>query len=170
MQLEEEKNVKSIISGHYKAMLDIAKTSPIVSDPEFELLPAMFVVADYAVLSSGKERSAVFGEVLSAMESLYGRIDNFVLNKRILLYGEIIRGKELRLEWNFGNTDLWSDNAVAKCTALLGDILVNPDCAENYDTAPLIMHGLDKVVYFNISVIIPIYYEMADLFREIYDL
>ena len=93
-----------------------------------------------------------------------------MLDKRCDLYGEIIRGKALRGEWFLGDISALSDNAISKCTALLGDILYNPQCAENYDTAPVVVYGIFESMKFADSVMKPLLDEMLNLFKEIYDL
>ena len=59
MLFGKKKTAENIFIGHYKAMLKIAKKSPIAKNPEFELLPAMFVVTDYAAASAQKDRRSV---------------------------------------------------------------------------------------------------------------
>ena len=55
MLFGKKKTAETIFSTHYKAMIKIAKTSPIAQNPEFELLPAMFVITDYAAASARKD-------------------------------------------------------------------------------------------------------------------
>ena len=170
MLFSKKKTVETIFTGHYKKMLQIAKTSSIAHNPEFELLPAMFVLTDYAAASARKDRRFVANEVIRSMKSLYKGFDNALLDKRCELYGEIIRGKDLRGEWFLGDISALSENAISKCTALLGDILYNPQCAENYDTAPVVVYGIFDSMKFADSVMRPLLDEMLNLFKEIYDL
>ena len=104
------------------------------------------------------------------MASVYKGFNNALLDKRCDLYGEIICSKELRGEWFLGDISALSDNAISKCTALLGDILYNPQCAENYDTAPVAVYGIFETMKFADLVMKPLLDEMLNLFKEIYDL
>lgn len=51
--------------------MKIAKTSPIAQNPEFELMPAMFVIMDYAAASARKDRRSIANEATCAMVSVY---------------------------------------------------------------------------------------------------
>lgn len=170
MLFGKKKTAETIFSTHYKAMIKIAKTSPIAQNPEFELLPAMFVITDYAAASARKDRRSIANEVTCAMATMYKGLDNVLLDNRCDLYGEIIRGKDLRGEWFLGDISALSDNAISKCTALLGDILYNPQCAENYDTAPVVVYDIFESMKYADSVMKPLLDEMLNLFKDIYDL
>ena len=63
----------------------------------------------------------------------------------------------------------WAD-AITKCVVLLGDILYNPQCADNYDTAPIIIYGIFESMEFANSVMKPLLDEMVGLFKDFYDL
>lgn len=151
-------------------MLKIAKTSPIAQNPEFELMPAMFVIMDYAAASARKDRRSIANEATCAMVSVYKEFDNALLDKRCDLYGEIIRGKDIRGEWFLGDISALSDNVISKCTALLGDILYNPQCAENYDTAPVVVYDIFEAMKYADSVMKPLLDEMLNLVKDVYDL
>ena len=170
MLFGKKKTVEAIFTSHYKAMLKTAKMSSIAQNPEFELLPAMFVITDFAAASAQKDRRLLANKTTRAMKSLYKGFNNALLDKRCDLYGEIIRGKDLRGEWFLGDISALSDNAISKCTALLGDILYNPQCAENYDTAPVAIYGIFETMKFADLVMKPLLDEMLNLFKEIYDL
>ena len=170
MLFGRKKTAETIFTGHYKTMLEIAKASAIAQNPEFELLPAMFVITDYAAASAQKDRRSIANEATRAMTSAYKGLDNALLDKRCDLYGEIIRGKALRGEWFLGDISALSDNAISKCTALLGHILYNPQCAENYDTAPVVVYDIFESMKYADSVMKPLLDEMLNLFKDIYDL
>ena len=170
MQFDKYKRVRSIFLNHYNAMYNIAKSSSLAHNFEFELLPAMFIISDYATASADNNRIAVANEIERTIDSMYSKINYNSFWRRCTLYGEIIRGKKLRAEWYFGDIAILNDNAVSKCVALLGDILVNPDYADNYDTAPMVIHDIFDVMEFADSVIKPLFSEMVSLFKEIYDL
>lgn len=170
MLFEKKKTAETIFVSHYKAMLKIAKTSPIAQNPEFELMPAMFVIMDYAAASARKDRRSIANEATRAMVSVYKGFDNALLDKRCDLYSEIIRSKDLRGEWFLGDISALSDNVISKCTVLLGDILYNPQCAENYDTAPIVVYDIFEAMKYADSVMKPLLDEMLNLFKDVYDL
>ena len=69
-----------------------------------------------------------------------------------------------------GDREVLEKNAVSKCTALLGDILYNPICADDYDSAPAVIYGLTEAMTFTVTVMNPILNELMELFRDVYDL
>ena len=170
MLFGKKKNAGVIFERHYKSLLKTAKGSSITGNVEFELLPAMFIISDYAAASSGKDRRAVADTIMTQIRAIYRNLDKATFDRRCNLYGEIIRGKPLRCEWFMGDPTIFSDNAVSKCTALLGDIIFNPECAENYDNAPTMCYGIFEVMSFAEGVMKPVLNELMELFGDIYDL
>ena len=81
MLFGRKKTAETIFTGHYKTMLEIAKASAIAQNPEFELLPAMFVITDYAAASARKDRRSIANEVIRVMKSAYKGFDNALLDK-----------------------------------------------------------------------------------------
>lgn len=162
------KTVGDYFEMHYKAALNLAQKSLIAHNPEFELLPAMFVICDYSAASCGKDRYDIADEIMPKIAEL---CENFIpeeFNQRCDLYGKIIRGKDIRGEWLFGNTDSLS-NPISKIAGLLGDILVNPACSTNYEYAPIVMHDTFDVMWFSKEIMFPIIDELVQLFKEIYN-
>lgn len=167
---KKKKDVRSVFSQHYRSMLRIAKSSPISNNPEFELLPAMFTMTDFAAMVYEKDRMSIAVPVMDEIKSLYPPFNNDLFDRRCDLYGEIIRGRRLRNEWAMGDSSVFTSDAMQKCTALLGDILINPDCADDYDNAPLVMHSVFDVTSFSKSVVVPILEEIVKLINDIHDL
>lgn len=150
---------------------------PIVKEYEnskrskFELLVAMYIVSDYAAISSIKERKDVSDRVLSVINNILKKDLNIeVFDERCKLYGEVIRGKALRCDWALGNSEQYYENAITKTVALLGDLLYNPDLADNYDSSPVLIMGVTKVLEFNTAVISRLLNVFVNLFNVIYDL
>ena len=137
-----EKRTGELFATSYRNMLRILDAIPEVGNAEAELLPAMFVICDYAALSADKDRYLIAESVLTVIQSL-SKIDVDTFNKRSKLYGEIIRGRALRGEWLMGATKACKENPIIKVATLLGDILYNPSCAENYNSAPMMLYGID---------------------------
>lgn len=170
MLFRKKMGIRGIVSSHYRAMLQIARASALAKDPEFELLPAIFVITDYAAACAGKDRRRVANEALDSIASLYSSLDNALLDKRCALYGEIIRGKSLRGDWFLGDISAMNRHAISKCAVLLGDILVNPPCANDYENAPWVVYGLPELSNFSHSVMMPLLNEMIRLFQAVYNL
>lgn len=169
MFFKKEKTVTTIFNERYKLMKKITKLSGNAQDAEFELLPAMFVVIDYAAASCGKDRRVIANAVTS--EIFNRHIDESKFGRRCDLYGEIIRGKDLRCEWFLGNDKtVFTDNAVLKCVALLCDIIYNPECADNYDHAPMRIYDIYDSMAFTEQVMKPLVDEFIALFKDIYEL
>ena len=168
MLWKKKENAGTIFTRHYKPLLKTINTSPIAQNAAFELIPAMYVVCDCAAINSGKNREQIAISVTQEAKRLFPSFDQTAFDRRCGLYGEVIRGNALRCEWNMGNADPFSGNAVTKCAALLGDILYNPNCAENYDDAPIVLHGLMESVSFANSVVKPLLDEFVRLYNDIY--
>ena len=111
-------------------MLHITKSAEWIDNAEFELLPAMFVICDYATASAKKDRRDVADAIMNQIRFLYNEFDSTVFDRRVDLYGAIIRGKALRGEFALDNVDDWYQNPIMKVAALWGDITINPECAD----------------------------------------
>ncbi|MCI8610467.1 MAG: hypothetical protein HFE66_00940 [Clostridiales bacterium] len=165
-----KKTVEDYFESHYKAALAIAKASSIARNPEFELLPAMFIVCDYSAASSGLNRQYVANRILQKITTLCKNVDSKEFDQRCDLYGEIIRGKPIRGEWFHGNADALT-NPIAKIATVLGDIWVNPYCADDYDKAPVIIgNNIFEMMEFAENVMLPLIDEFGQLFTDIYSL
>lgn len=177
---EKSKNIDSsllkdnkyalVFRKYYNKMSVIINRSDISKSSESELLPAMFIVCDYSAASSGKDRRSIANNIMNLIMRLDNNFNNEIFDKRCDLYGQIIRGKEPRYNWFLGDTSAFNDNAVSRCGATLCDILFNPPCADDYESAPFIIYGIDICVSFTESVALPLMTELVNLFTEIYDL
>ena len=58
---------------------------------------------------------------------------------------------------------------MTQCAALLCDILYNPECADNYDTAPVRLGSAFDSVNFTKTVAMPIANKFEELFKAIYE-
>lgn len=162
-----KKTPGKIFKQHYKSALAITKNSRIPHNAEFELLPALFVLCDYAAASTGKDRCYVADSVVTEIKKLYRGFNSTEFDARCDLYGEIIRNGNLRGEWLMGNVDALNKNIVSKTAVLLGDILCNPACAKNYYSAPYMVHDITEVFGFAESVMKPLISEFINLFNSI---
>lgn len=166
MFFKRPKSCEAIFSNHYHSMLRIAKSSSIANNPEFELLPAMFAVCALASTHKDKKFSDA---IMAEINLLYSDLDVKKFWARCNLYQEIVYGKELRCEWfSIGDPTAFSDNAISKCAALFADIMYNPECADDYDNAPVATHGIFAALDFAKQVVAPLTDELVELFKEMY--
>ena len=63
-------------------------------------------------------------------------------NSRLDLYGKVMRGGYIRNEWSFGSFDIsvFDNFPIGKAFVAFGDILINPECANNYEGAPILIN------------------------------
>jgi Ca2+/Na+ antiporter len=165
-----DEKYKRIFKKTYDVVLNQLKGIEISCDIEKELLPVLFVVCDFAATSAKKDRSAITNEILAFLNSdcIENKMQDDVFKNRVDLYGEIIRGKSLRAEWLFGNTNIES-NAIVNCGIAFGDVLVNPDCAVNYSSAPVMIHNVFEVTEFATIMTNQVLPEFVNCFKKIYD-
>ena len=129
-----------------------------------------YILRDYRQKGKESLKNTKYYSAEYKLKVIKRHFEDALLDKRCDLYGEMIRGKALRGEWFLGDISALSDNAISKCTALLGDILYNPQCAENYDTAPVVVYDIFESMKYADSVMKPLLDEMLNLFKDIYDL
>ncbi len=166
----KRKKEGTVFSKYYKELLKIANSSPLSNNAEYELLPAMYVVCDYAVASAGKDRVKIADELIEQIDKIHHGFNRSSFDKRCALYAMIIQGKALRCEWWASEDNhVFYTNAMTKCAALLCDILYNPECADNYDTAPIRLGSAFENMNFIGSVVMPMVDKFVELFKSIYD-
>lgn len=146
----------AIFEETYKKVLDHLKESKIVKNADQELLPFMWVLSDYAVALSGKnkeERKAVGKEIEAYFHELFleGLSINYdVFNNRQDFYLEIIKGKPLRPEWDMiiDMENQTGKNATPRLVIALTQVLTYPTCVENYENAPVLIFDVFDMIYF----------------------
>lgn len=91
------------------------------------------------------------------------------LESRITLYNDVMAGRtQPRGDCVFGNTSaLEGAGPLGSITIVLGDILVNSQCANNYDGAPFVLHGADTFIQVLSNVTIPVAKAGMSLFNKI---
>ena len=153
----------------YKKAIDLCEKKLFNPEYKEELLPALFVVIDYAALSAQKDRRKVADEIIPEISKHFTQtFSPDVFRARVDLYGEIIRGKSLRAVWLYGNSSMLDNDPITRIGGLLGDILFNPACAIDYDNAPIALVGIQEQLDFGQQVMWPLISELADLFKNIY--
>ena len=75
MLFGKKKTAGTVFGQHYHSMLKITKASSITHNSEFELLPAMFVIADYAAASCQKDRRVVAESVMTEIRAIFKNLD-----------------------------------------------------------------------------------------------
>lgn len=162
----------SIFMNIYNKALSTLSAQALVHNAEFELLPAMFVIADYSCLSSNKNRQLVGNGLSSFIVKKYqlDEASGQLFDSRVDFYGSVVRGKPLRADWLPGQTaTVQNADAIVRCATALGDILINPECANDYENTPVLLYDVFTVSGFSdiyINEIIPLFVE---LFKQIYD-
>lgn len=111
------------------------------SDYELELFPALYYVWDISVILSGLDRIKytypIFDHIMNN-NFLAFQVDKDIFTRRVDLYEKISNNKQNpRGELFFGDTSQFDNNPIFKVLVAFSDILINPDCADNYDSAPL---------------------------------
>ena len=97
----------------------------------FELKPVIYIVADIARMQTHNSREQVAQKIIANMHLTNKEVQIF--NQRLDLYGKNVRGGKLRGEWLFCDTKKWEIHPVLICCVVLGDILIDPACAEDYE-------------------------------------
>ena len=169
-----QKTIENIFTHCYILSRDIIRKICCTDEINFEILPAMFVICDYSALSAGKDRRMIADRILKKIHDSYfpacNPKDVAKFDSRVLLYGEIIRGKPLRCDFCFGKSEMFEENAILKCVALLLDIITNPKCADDYDNAPLSLYDITNSIDIMSDIAVPLYEALANLFVDISDL
>ena len=168
MEGQNSEDLGIIFKEYYDSILQIAKKSKLSHNPEYEIIPAMYTVCGLATVTAGKDRNIISNALLQEIKNIYPNLDMNKLNRRCKLYSEILGGKRLRAEWAMGNDSSLYNTELTMCAALLGDILYNPNCAEDYDHAPTVVSNIFDLVSFGADVITPIGQEFLYLFMEIF--
>ena len=134
--------VESIFYKYYTSALIIAKTSGIKNNPEFELLPAIYTICAYATreLPEEKQFEILEDKLTGLFYEVYPELSAEMLSKRLNLYEKVIESKSIRYLWAYGNKSIINDDIIANCAAIWGDITCNPECADDYHNAPILIH------------------------------
>ena len=163
---------KLIFTRVYDDMLSSLSGQTIIHNQDFELLPALFVTADYACLCANKNRHLIVDDLRAFIVKKYN-IDNFksqVFDNRVNFYGSIIRGKKPRADWLLGQAPtIPESDPIMRCAIALGDILINPECANDYDSAPIILHDAFESMNFAKAYMESAFPGFLKLFQKIYD-
>lgn len=114
---------------------------------DYELLAYLYSLSLIGLYQKKCQDDAIvaIADLMDRKYSLYTSDTNFY-SKRSKLYMEILSGKkEIRAEWSLGNK---SSVPIIKTFIAFGDILHNPECADNYSDAPILLPDIFEIANF----------------------
>ena len=119
-------------------------------DFEYEILA--FMMAFTVACVENKKKAPEFRMYMNNLvDDNYGwyRLCGNWLNDRSELYSSIMKKNIARAEWLMGNT---SDNPLINAYIALGDFLYNPECAKDYDNAPVLIDDIFSASTFAMTM------------------
>ncbi len=148
-------------------LLKAINRSKFPRNASFEVLPVMVAVADYASFCSGKDNKDLLCELI--LHHIHNEEDASKFSNRWSLYAQIIDGKSPRGEWIIGDKSQWKNDDIIRCATAFGDVLINPECAENYDHAPRVFRGILETADFATEIMLPVTKVLIGVFKDFYD-
>lgn len=168
---------KEIFDMHYrrcKEILDILDDKYFfITDYQIELFPALYFVWDICIILFGLDRLKytfpIFDHIINN-GFFEDEDDKELFNRRVDLYEKISNDKQdLRGELFFCDTEQFEGEPVAKVIVAFSDILINPDCADNYDSAPLSVYDAFDIIEIN-KAFTELSKDIGEMMDEIYSL
>ncbi len=163
----------------YNQILEYTKKSDIVlSSAEIEIIPFLATITDHIVASFGGDRQSTIRQIMDKYIPFLTstpEIDTtesacILMDQRMDIYGKIIRGElQPRYEWNLFEEVPQADIYMKSFSALC-DILVNPACSNDYENAPVCIHGLSEVMQFSKIALNYMYPEISNYCLQIKDI
>ena len=141
-----------ILMVYYYELYNDLKNVNTVANVPFELIPIMFMVfsASLANIKSISEKDAepIYDSFVCESEQLVGDLSLELFEKRISLYTKVV-AKQIKphYEWLLWNAPKKS-HPLADCVGVFGDILFNPDCADNYENSPISIQNIFEIKTF----------------------
>lgn len=158
----------TLFKQYYQSMLEITQGSTLAHNAEFELIPAMIALADFATYQSNKDRKETVRGLWMEIHRINRNIDDKLLVERSDLYGKAAEGNIApRCEWCVGDMLAIGDSVASRCAAILGDILYNPSCADDYDNAPVMIQDIFQTTMFAHNVMQPLLKEFNEFYEKI---
>ncbi len=163
------KTINDIFRKYYFEEKKILRDVQLSADPDFELLPALYIVGDLALISSKKDRVHFCNEFIQLMPQLFNKVNEQSFNRRIRLYGEVLREKHNLFLWNPNPPTNIEFHPILKAVYLLCDILYDKSCADDYsENHPIRLHDCMHSIYFNEKVVNPLVTSFGNLFKDVY--
>lgn len=156
-----KKELQKVFDIHYKKFLKVFENSQVVSaNLKEELIPLMFVVSQISVsyIKYGNvdaDTNLLLGIFSDWMDKLDFKNDiHKIYKERFHLYTIIILNEKMpRYEWLMFREPKDNSNLILRCCAVFGDILINPNCANDYDNAPVIIHDFFQIKEFSLMML-----------------
>lgn len=152
----------------YQKALKAIQSNPIIDRNKiasFELFPLLYVLTDYCAATCKMDRVAVSNQLIAAMKPFH--IDWTVFDRRTSLYGKFVRGKIPRAIYTFGQHP--QERGFTDTLVVFGDILYNPQMADDYDSAPTLIEDINFCLNFSdyfFSRVVPIFFGYINHFLE----
>lgn len=164
-------SIVKILDNYSSTSCSLIKDRPLSSSG---IAAVLFTVADIAIISSNKNRSAASCEMA---EQYFKRMSDFPprnvleekLCERLEFFAEVVRGRPLRGECMPGiDLSEYNDNPVVRCAIAFVDCFMNPLFEEDYDSAPSEIYNAIDVVNINQKVLLPVIEDLTSLYNAIY--
>lgn len=167
---QDKPNYYAIFDETYNKVSEQLETTKITNHANMELLPFMLFLCYYATNKAGKD-VAIVDEIMRRYQSrgLAFLIRSGVFENRSNLYAGIANGKPLRPDWKrlIDEEIVTGENVIARLIIALVDVLTNPDCACNYENAPMPIFDEQNVLDFS-KIMVGVSAELMDFFEKIY--
>lgn len=130
----EEQEIKTVFITAYSDSLDKLQTK--FKNASTELLPYLYTISDIAAFKAGYDRHKIKKIVFEFIEDILTEVDADIkdftwmllwTNKRIELYGEVVRGFEPKGVMFRTDNPPQNSNSISRCSLLLSDILLDDD-------------------------------------------
>lgn len=168
-KVDEDALSESVIfRAYYEKMVRNAKKQRDSSDGAFELLPAMVTVCELALEAAGKDSDRIMPVVMQTVKYLAKNLNLEKFNRRHALYSSVVRGRALRAHWYQGDFAALKNHKATLIAGALGDILLEPECGDDYDHATYAEHSEEELDMFAFLVMNPICQNMLGFYADIY--
>lgn len=172
MFFNRRKTAIRIFSQYYIDILNILKVSSLGTPKDFmsfELLPFLYVISDFAIASANKDRLKFSTDIMEFLLKSQSDKENFknIFQERIDFYGEVIRGKQLRGYCMLGAFEEKSQ-PLLRSTIAFTDIIIDPNCSEDYDNAPFYVCDMFQMMSFSSNTMPVLIKKITALFQDMY--
>lgn len=172
MFFNRRKKPVQIFAQYYIRILNILKDSSIdTSDGfvSFELLPFLYVISDFAIASANKDRLKFSTDIMEFLLESQLDKESFecLLQEKIDFYGEVVRGKKLRGYCLLGAFEE-NTSPLVRCTVAFTDIIIDPNCSEDYDNAPFCVYNMFEMLNFSTNTMPLLVKAVTALFKDMY--
>lgn len=139
-------------------------------DAKFEIASYLYFMALIALIGKSKDSRQAYALLEDIKKSnIIPFTKHAEIEKRLKLYNDVLANRiKPRGDCVFGNLKLLSETgALGTATIVLGDILINQHCADNYEYASISLLGADEIFEAFTKVTIPVSEKGVELFNKI---